>query len=320
MTLRPFDPETDFPGVVEIHNANYPFNLRSVERARFGWSTLDTQRYHRERQVAVEPGTGRVVGMAQFGHDPEMFHPDKYGCAIHVHPEYQGRGLGRQLWTWLDDRLRDRGAIVARGNVWEDHSRAVAFAARRGFAEKRRVWQSALAASQVDLAALAFRAERVQAQGITQTTLAAELAREPQCLQKLYALASESLRHMPLPDMPTDPPFEMFRQWVMENPHRLPEAFFIAQDGERYVGLSFLEKADEADALNQGLTATDPAYMGRGIAWALKLRTVKYAQDHAYRRIKTWNDAENKPMLSINLRLGFTPLPAWITVEREFAR
>jgi len=60
--------------------------------------------------------------------------------------------------------------------------------------------------------------------------------------------------------------------------------------------------------------------MRRGIAWALKLNTVKYAQENGYERIKTWNDTENQPMLSINLRLGFQPLPATITMEREFER
>ena len=318
--LRPFDPETDFPSVVEMHNANYPFNLRSVETARFGWNALDTQRYHRERQAAVEPQTGHLVGVATFGHNPEIFHPDKYGCGINVHPEYQKRGIGRQLWAWLDERLRARGAIVARSSVWEGHADAVAFAQRRGFVEKRRIWQSVLPVERVDLSVLAFRWERARAQGITMTTLAEELERDPECLTKLYTLASESLRHTPLPDVPTDPPFEMFRQWIMENPRRMPEAFFIARDGERYVGVSFLEGAEEERTLNQGLTATDPEYMRRGIAWALKLNTVKYAQENGYQRIKTWNDTENQPMLSINLRLGFRPLPATITMEREFER
>jgi GNAT superfamily N-acetyltransferase len=77
-----------------------------------------------------------------------------------------------------------------------------------------------------------------------------------------------------------------------------------------------LERDDEPGALGQGLTATDPDYMGRGIAWALKLFTVRYAQERGYERIKTWNDSENHTMLSINLRLGFAPRPAWITVER----
>ncbi len=320
VTLRPFDPESDFPAVVEIRNATFPHNPTSVESARFQWSTLDATRYHRERVVALEAAGGRAIGGASFNHNPEMFHADKYQCGIAVHPEFWGRGVGAQLWEWLQGRLAERHAVLARTSVWESHPHAVAFAQRRGFQEKRRMWQSILDVGGVDLTTLAHRWARVQEQGVLLTTLAAELIRDPECLAKLYALSSESLRHTPLPDVPTDPPFEMFRQWIMESPKRIPEGFFIARDGERYAGLSFLDKSDKEGMINQGLTATDPAYFGRGIAWALKLHTIRYAQEHGHRQIQTWNDSENQPMLSINLRLGFRPLPAWITMAREFSR
>jgi GNAT superfamily N-acetyltransferase len=319
ITLRPFAPAGDFPAVVALRNAIYPHNPTSVETARFHWNVFDAQRYHRERMVALTED-GRVVGAASFNHNPEMYDPDKYECGISVLPEVQGRGVGSRLWEWLAGRLNARGARVARGGVWENHPPAVAFAQRRGFREKRRVWQSILEVSAVDRAGLAPRQERVRAQGVILTTLAAELARDPECLPKLYTLASEAMRHTPLPDVPTQPPFAMFRQWIVEDPRRIPEAFFIARDGDRYVGVSFLERSDKPGMINQGLTATDPGYMGRGIAWALKGRTVQYAAEQGFRQIQTWNDSENQPMLSINLRLGFKPLPAWIIMEQEFVR
>jgi len=318
--LRPFDPASDFRGWVELRNAIYPHNPVSVESVRFHWDTLDQRRFHRERHLALDHAAARLVGSAGFSHEPEMFHPDKYVCHVYVHPDSQGRGIGTQLWEWLQGRLRDRGAVLARCGVWENHPHAVAFAAHRGFREKRRAWQSILEVHNVDLGGLAYRWDRVATQGIVLTTLTDELERDAECLPKLYTLSNEALRHTPLPDVPTDPPYEMFYQWIMESPRRLPQAFFIAADGARYVGVSFLEKGDEEGTILQGLTATDPEYMRRGIAWALKLNTVKYAQENGYERIKTWNDTENQPMLSINLRLGFQPLPATITMEREFER
>jgi RimJ/RimL family protein N-acetyltransferase len=156
----------------------------------------------------------------------------------------------------------------------------------------------------------------VQRQNIVLTTFADEQARDPECLKKLYELGNKALRHMPLPDQPTDPPFDMFLRWTVQNPKFIPEALFIATDGERYVGLSHLLQSDEEGALEQELTATDPDYFGRGIAWALKLNTVQYAQEHGFKKIKTWNDTANQAMLSINLRLGYQPQPAWIMMER----
>ena len=318
MTIRPFE-DSDFPAQAEIRNANFPENPVAAETLRFQWESLDPAKFHQERHVGVDPATGRVVAVASFSHNAEMFHPDKYGCGISVHPDYQQRGIGTQLWGLLHESLRARGAILARGQVWEKHPHSVAFAGRLGFREKRRGWQSILEVNGVNLQDYAHRWDRVREQGIVLTTLAEELQRDPECLRKLYVLANTAMRHTPLPDKPTDPPYEMFLRWTVENPKSMPEALFIAREGNRYVGYSHLGKSDEKDALSQWFTATDPDYMGRGIAWAVKLHTVKYAQEHGYKQIKTWNDTENQRMLSINLRLGFKPLPAWITMEKELA-
>ncbi len=57
-------------------------------------------------------------------------------------------------------------------------------------------------------------------------------------------------------------------------------------------------------------------YRRRGIATALKLRTIDYAQQHGARSITTGNE-ENNPMYQINLALGFQPKPAWISYRKQ---
>jgi GNAT superfamily N-acetyltransferase len=312
--IRPFE-ETDYSRVAEIRNANYPADPVTADTLRFWWETAAVAGVYRERYVATDPRSGRVVASASFSQNAEMFHPDKYDCGLTVHPEFQRLGVGSQVWEMLEARLRDRGAILVRARVWEAHPHAVAFAEHRGFKEKRRTWQSVLDVREVRVEEHAHRREHVERHGIAITALAEEKSRDPEYLNKLYRLHDLGLRNMPLPDEPTGVPWESFVRWV-EGEKAIPEATFIAKDGERYVGCSHLERDDEPGALGQGLTATDPDYMGRGIAWALKLCTVRYAQQQGYERIKTWNDSENRSMLSINLRLGFVPRPAWITVER----
>lgn len=54
---------------------------------------------------------------------------------------------------------------------------------------------------------------------------------------------------------------------------------------------------------------------GKGLAMALKLETVRYAQRLGVDHIKTWNDQKNRPMLAINEVMGFARQPAWIGVE-----
>ena len=101
-------------------------------------------------------------------------------------------------------------------------------------------------------------------------------------------------------------------------PNALPEAQFLALDGDRYVGISALYRPlAQPGVISQGLTGVLREYRGRGIAMALKLQTVRYAREGGYREIRTWNDARNRPMLRINEALGFVKQPATITFEKS---
>jgi GNAT superfamily N-acetyltransferase len=72
--------------------------------------------------------------------------------------------------------------------------------------------------------------------------------------------------------------------------------------------------------LHVGFTGVHPIYRGRGIATALKLRTLEYARREGFREIRTQNDTTNAAMLHINAALGFATEPAWIIFEKRFAR
>ncbi len=63
------------------------------------------------------------------------------------------------------------------------------------------------------------------------------------------------------------------------------------------------------------VTGVRPEYRRQGIATALKVRTITYAQRHGVKEIMTNNDLQN-PMYQLNLRLGFRALPAWVRVEK----
>lgn len=105
---------------------------------------------------------------------------------------------------------------------------------------------------------------------------------------------------------------------LIRRPNALLDAFFLAADGDRYVGVSWLSRRHlEPGVLTQGFTGVVRGHRGRGIALALKLETVRYAHERGHREIRADNDVRNQPMLRINEALGFRKQPAWIVLGKS---
>jgi GNAT superfamily N-acetyltransferase len=115
----------------------------------------------------------------------------------------------------------------------------------------------------------------------------------------------------------TPPPFETWLRHVRDNPSTIPEGYFIALDGERYVGMSSLERRETGEDLETGFTCVLREYRGKGIAMALKLLAIGYARQRGVPFIRTENDSTNRPMLRINEALGFARQPAWILLAKQ---
>jgi GNAT superfamily N-acetyltransferase len=275
-------------------------------------------RFFRLRLMA-EDGAGHVVAFGEVEHMPWQFHDHKYALHVAVDPAFQGRGYGSAIYRHLEDALRRRGAVLARASVKESMTRSVEFLRHRGFDEIQRSWESRLDVPRFDFSAFAGAEERVSRAGIVLTTVAAERPRNPDLLRQVYALEVECSRDEPSYEPITPAPFELWVKDSFEAPNVIPDGMFLARDGERYVGLSFLyRRLAQAEVLQQGFTCVDREYRGKGIAMALKLRTAQYARDHGYQEIRTWNNTRNRPMLRINEAMGFAKQPAWVELAKPF--
>jgi GNAT superfamily N-acetyltransferase len=210
--------------------------------------------------------------------------------------------------------------LLVRAVATEGDAESIGFLTRRGFHEIWRQLESRLDVAAFDAAPFVGAVERVERQGVTITTLAAELARDRAVLADVYELHVTCNRGQHEIDPVTPPRFDAFVADEIEGPRAIPAAWYLARDDDRLVGLSTLERlTGTAEALEAGYTAVRPTHRRRGIALALKLRTIAYARDHAYRYIETNSNANNERMLNINGALGFRPRPARITFELGLA-
>ena len=110
---------------------------------------------------------------------------------------------------------------------------------------------------------------------------------------------------------------DRFEQDVINSPTLLPDAFLVAVDGNEYIGMTQLWADRASDMLFTGLTGVRQGYRRQGIALALKVRAIAYAKASGNPTIITDNEMTNRPMLSINERLGFQRKPAWIEFRKD---
>ena len=315
--VRDFAP-ADYEAWVAASNRCYPDYPWTVKEMRHYDDAFDTKRFFKLRYVAEVDG--RLVGGVESGHRPSRFHPDRYTFDMFVVPDARRRGHGTALYEAAIATLRSRNALAATGGVKESMTDGVEFFTKRGWREVKRDWESRLNVADFDFAKFASADGRIAKEGITITTLADELAKDPGAIRKAYELVDVVRIDVPATDAPTA---ETFEEWDKthgtKSPTFMADAFFIAIDKDgRWVGMSNLERQlEDPTFVWQGLTGTLREDRGRGIAMALKLRTVTFAQRMGVDHIKTWNDQRNRPMLSINEAMGFEKQPAWIAIERS---
>lgn len=309
--------DDDFAAMARIFSAINPDAPTTADEMRRDVQRVDRTKMVSEWLVAEDP-SGIVVAYAGYRHTPWSFHPDKYRVHGGVHPDWQGHGVGRRLMDLVLDALRSRGARRIKASAREDRARSTAFLQRYGFVEHARDFESRLPVASCDLSRFPGYAEQAANAGVVITTLEEELRRDPDCLRAVYQAHGVLDIGAPRddPETPTPPPLAQFLADEVHHPRALLDAFFLAKHGDFYVGESALKRSDAMpDVLQQQLTGVVPEFRGKGIATALKLRTVEYAQRHGYREIRTWNSSRNGPMLAINGKLEFVHQPAWIAFQ-----
>lgn len=310
--VRPYQP-TDADTVAEIANSAAPGHRAiSAEQVRF-WEETHDPKCRNARWV--KEADGHVIAYGEYSQFTLMFHPRRFNLEITVLPAWQRQGFGAALYRHLWDVLQPFDPLSLTAWVLESYPHWLRFYQDRGFQEEMRQSESVLDVTAFDFVPYEGYQQRVEAKGFRIATYQ-ELETDPQRDRKVYELEDDLSRDVPQPDPYTSTSLEHFQAIILRNPDFLPDAYFLMLHGDQYVAMSNFWRSTTPQHLQQGLTGVRRAYRRQGIALALKLFGLRYAKERGTTQIRTENAVGNQPMLAINQRLGFVPLPAWIGLKK----
>lgn len=319
--MRPFEEtDDDYQTIVRIANTIYPDDASTVEEVKHWDSTRTKDAKYPFHRVLIANEMGQVLGYGEYMQHQSMYHPQKYFWELFVDVGQDVATVANAFHNYVLEQLADKNLIALISVAREDKTEHVAFLEQAGYQKLMRYQQSHIELDTFDASRFDDDVTRVKESGIRIITLAQLREEKPDEWQNiLYEMDWELGKDVPNPDERHKKTLEEFVQGRLENPALLPEGWFIAVDGDSYVGMSNLWKdlANPEERLWTGLTGVSRSHRRRGIATALKVHALQFARTQGVKTVQTDNE-ENNPMYQLNVQLGFTPLPAWVDFEKTF--
>jgi GNAT superfamily N-acetyltransferase len=313
--IRPRVPEDD-ARIVEIeHHVNPDLPPQTVEELRHRIASRPKE----ARQIRfVAQHAGTVVGHGALIEITNLASKNTYFGFVSVDPDRQREGIGSRLYDHLAQCLTEVGAAKIYSDFRENRSDVERFAARRGFSRTGRMDRlSRLHVPTANLEGYEGVEERLRGEGLRIATLAELGPEDDELLHALHLMEFESARDIPSSEEMTEPwPYD---SWLLRHhsPGNAPERIWLAMDGRTPVGVASLYVSG-SHGLND-YTGVARAYRGKGVARALKLKTIEWCRANGIESIYTGNDIDNQRMLAINIRLGYEPIPGEVEVVKELS-
>ncbi|MEO8973639.1 MAG: GNAT family N-acetyltransferase [Ktedonobacteraceae bacterium] len=301
--LRPLIPETDFPRFAELLNTVEPETITS--QVLHDWLESEPADRIRRRITAVDE-RGYVVGFSDVGRDSWM-EAGRFWLSVIVDAAWQRQGTGSRLFEDALQCVQEQNATLLETEVRDHLPTSLRFAEQHGFTIDRYLYESTLDVTTFDERPFSGAIEAVEAQGIRFHTLA-DMGDTLEAQRNLYEINRRYAFDVPGREQ-TFAPFERFRKQVFAAIWYRADGQIVALDGDRWVGMSAVGYFEEANFMINMMTGVEPSYRGRGIAFALKLLTIRCARRYGAAYIRTSNDSANAPILAINRKLGYQPQP-----------
>ena len=315
--MRPLDPTTDRPAIVELITAVNAFDdvpyFPTVESLAIDWAPAPTFDPERDAVLAFEGD--RLVAAAQHEwreRDRNVVHP----IEIWVHPDARRRGLGTRLLAWGEERARTAVADGSGGPTELPHgfrlgvprhvTPGMAFAAARGYTPVR----------------YGFVMRRDLSEPIPDVPLPESLEVRPVVPddhRRIWDADIEAFRDHWDPAVRNDDDFAQF----FRNPDLDTTMWQVAWDGDQVAG-SIVNTIYPEENANVGVevgwldhVSVRRPWRGRGLASALIVRSLAVLRERGMAFAALGVDAENPTgALGLYERFGFRRHQQFVTFRK----
>lgn len=302
MPIRPLQPDSDFPKVLELINSFEPEPLSLAAALRWYERKLPGRIIH---AIVATNAQNQVVGYCEAFHET-WFPAGQFQIWVIVDSKARRLGIGSALYDEGQAFITGQGAAGLTSEVRDNCPEGLHFAQRRGFKIERSQFESTLDLLAFDERPFLPTVSPLEASGIRIASLA-DFGDSQAARKKLYEVNYTTA--LDIPGVTGWMNFEEFVMTVCGSEWYCPEGQLVAMDGETFVGLSAVKLVPQTQGSYNLMTGVLNKYRGRKIGLALKLAAIHYARSHGAFYIRTNNDSLNPAILTLNQKLGYQPQP-----------
>lgn len=276
----------DAAGIVELGRIVDPNTLGTPATVQ---SLLEADAAPTTERLVGESG-GRIVAWAPSG----LYQSASAWFWIGVRPELRGRGIGGALYDHVEARLCEQGATRIETTPNDEAGRQ--FLDARGFEVS-----ATFRVSEIDPRRVSPAVRPRPGVEVVALREVSELA------ETLFELYSQGRADVPSASPRAVWTFAEWRAQTLDHPLLDLDASVVVLEGGEPVSLAWLYSDREGHRAETLMAATRRDRRGRGLASVAKIESTRRAATVGLTRILTSNDVDNRPMLAINDRLGYTP-------------